>query len=70
MERCLGACKRPYTRDFTPEVVAIPLDEPMFGLSNVRHGLVFMLHDTLECPDRVKWRMKSLQQAARALRSN
>jgi hypothetical protein len=69
VSRCIGACKRPHTLDVTPETVAIPLDGPSFGLSNVRYGLVFMLHDTLNCPDRVRWRMKSLQQAANRLRS-
>ena len=69
MTRCIGACKRPHTKDFTPETVAIPLEASPFAIGGIRYGIVFMLHDTVECPDRIRWRMKSLQHAAQALRS-
>lgn len=59
MTRCLGACKRPYTRDFTPEVLTHPSGVWMF-----------VLHDTILCPDRVKWRMNSIAAAAAKLRES
>lgn len=55
MTRCMGGCKSSRTKDFTPEVVVHPA-----------FGWIFMLHDTLECPDRVKWRMDDI--IARAVR--
>lgn len=56
MNRCLGQCKRPYTRDFTSETHVGTF------------GWVFILHDTIECPDRVAWRMDSLRRKALELR--
>lgn len=66
----MGACKRPHTHDFTPEVAAIPISDNPFALAGTRYHLVFMLHDTTACPDRIRWRMRSLQQAAQRLRKD
>lgn len=55
--RCMGQCKNSHTRDFTPETIVLP------GL-----GWRFILHDTVLCPDRVKWHMNSLMEKAKALR--
>lgn len=54
---CIGACKTQRTRDFTPWVFVL----------GERYWM-FTLHDTLECPDRVRWRMNSLMEKAAALR--
>lgn len=56
-KRCYGQCKRPYTKDFTPEVLII-----------TPSVWQFLLHDTLDCPDRVKWHMNALMTKAKALR--
>jgi hypothetical protein len=54
---CAGQCKKPSTTDFTPQAIVHPV-----------FGWVFTLHDTINCPDRVKWHMNALQAAARKLR--
>lgn len=57
--QCLGECKRPHTRDFTPEVTVHPV-----------FGWVFALHDTYNCPDRIKWRMNDIMSRAIKLRDS
>jgi hypothetical protein len=53
----MGQCKRPHTTDFVSETKVTAL------------GWQFVMHDTINCPDVLRWRMDDLRRKTTRVRS-